>query len=55
MITTIVQLLIAFPKLGKLFLEVRREYIKEISKRRHNKHSDLIDEWVRDPKGESDS
>ena len=53
MITTIVQLLIAFPKLGRLFLDVRKEYVKEIKNRRHSHHSDVIDEWVRDGKGES--
>lgn len=52
MISTIVQLLIAFPKIGALFLEVRREYIKELHKRRHNKHDTLIDEWVRDGEDE---
>lgn len=50
MITLIVQLLIAFPKMGELLLAVRREYVTELSKRRRNKHSTLIDEWVRDPK-----
>lgn len=55
MITTIVQLLIAFPKLGALFLKIRTEYVKELATRRHNEHSTRINEWVRDTKGKQDS
>jgi hypothetical protein len=54
-ISLIVQLLIAFPKIGSLFLKIRTEYVKELSTRRHNQHSQLIDEWVRDDEGEQDT
>lgn len=47
MITVIVQLLIAFPKLGRLFFAIRNAYEKEIFSRRHNKHTTDIDDWVR--------
>tara|TARA_X000000950_G_C13645952_1_gene549580 strand:- start:362 stop:562 length:201 start_codon:yes stop_codon:yes gene_type:complete len=46
-ITVIVQLLLAFPKLGRLFFAIKNEYEKEIRSRRHNKHTDDIDDWVR--------
>lgn len=55
MISTIVQLLIAFPKIGALFLKVRTAYVKELATRRHNKHDDLIKQWVRNPKEEQDT
>ena len=55
MITTIVQLLIAFPKIGKLFLKIRSEYVKEIANRRHAEHRTRIDEWVRDVETKQDS
>ena len=55
MISLIVQLLITFPKLGKMFLKIRRQYGLEIAKRRYNIHSDLIDEWVRNSDKKSDS
>ncbi len=55
MISTIVQLLIAFPKIGAMFLKIRTEYVKELATRRHNKHSARINEWVRDTKREQDS
>ena len=55
MITTIVQLLIAFPKIGAIFLKIRSEYVKEIAKRRHAEHLTRIDEWVRDTETKQDS
>ena len=55
MITLVVQLLIAFPKLGRLFLDIKREYVKELVNRRQSKHSDLINDWMRDTEGEQDS
>ncbi len=55
MITLVVQLLIAFPKLGRLFLDIKREYVKELVNRRQSEHSDIINDWMRDAKGEQDS
>ena len=55
MITLIVQLLIAFPKIGAMFLKVRTKYVKELATRRHNEHSTRINEWVRDTKRKQDS
>ena len=55
MISTLVQLLIAFPKLGELLMDIRYEYVKELNKRRYNKHATRIDDWVRNDKEESDS
>ena len=51
MITLVVQLLIAFPKLGRLFLDIKREYVKELVNRRQSEHSDLINDWMRDSQG----
>ena len=48
MIFSIVKLLLAFPKLGRLFFKIHSEYKKEISTSRLAKHRDLIDDWVRD-------
>lgn len=55
MISLIVQLLIAFPKMGALFLQLRTAYVKELASRRHTKHSARINEWVRDTKRKQDS
>ena len=55
MISLIVQLLIAFPKIGALLLKLKREYVKELVTRRDNEHRNLINEWVRDAKREQDS
>ena len=55
MISTIVQLLIAFPKIGAMFLKIRTEYVKELAARRHRKHSAHITEWVRDAERKQDS
>ena len=55
MISLIVQFLIAFPKIGAMVIKIRSEYVKELSNRRHRNHSDRIDEWLRGPKGKSDS
>jgi len=55
MISLIVQLLIAFPKIGALLLKLKREYVKEIVTRRDNEHRKHIAEWVRDAKREQDS
>ena len=55
MISVIVQLLIAFPKIGAMFLKVRTAYVKELATRRYNKHDDLIEQWVRNPKAEQDT
>jgi hypothetical protein len=55
MISLIVQLLIAFPKIGALLLKLKREYVKEIVTRRDNEHRNNIAEWVRDAKREQDS
>jgi hypothetical protein len=54
-ISLIVQLLIAFPKIGALLLKLKREYVKELVTRRDNEHRNLINEWVRDVKREQDS
>jgi hypothetical protein len=54
-ITTIVQLLIAFPKIGKMVLKIRSEYVKELANRRHAEHRTRVDEWVRDTEAEQDS
>jgi len=54
-ISLIVQLLIAFPKIGALLLKLKREYVKEIVTRRDNEHRNNIAEWVRDAKKEQDS
>jgi hypothetical protein len=55
MISVIVQLLIAFPKIGAMFLKVRTAYVKELATRRYNKHNADIQQWVRDPKAEQDT
>ena len=55
MISLIVQLLIAFPKIGALLLKLKREYVKELVTRRDNEHRNLINEWMRDPEGKQDS
>lgn len=55
MISVIVQLLIAFPKIGKLIVKIRYEYVKELATRRYNKHDDLIEQWVRNPKAKQDT
>ena len=55
MISVIVQLLIAFPKIGAMFLKVRTAYVKELATRRYNKHDDLIEQWVRNPKAKQDT
>ena len=55
MISLIVQLLIAFPKIGALLLKLKREYVKELVIRRDNEHRQRIDDWVRDAKREQDS
>jgi hypothetical protein len=54
-IALIVQLLIAFPKIGKLIVKIRREYVKEIANRRYNKHSFDIEQWVLDPERKQDT
>lgn len=48
MIGSIVRLLIAFPKLGRLFLDIRDEYTKELKARRYRRNRLLINRWVRD-------
>ena len=55
MISVIVQLLIAFPKIGAMFLKVRTAYVKELATRRYNKHDDLIEQWVRNPEAKQDT
>ena len=55
MISLIVQLLIAFPKIGALLFKLKREYVKELVIRRDNEHRQRIDDWVRDAKREQDS
>jgi hypothetical protein len=54
-ISLIVQLLIAFPKIGALLLKLKREYVKELVTRRDNEHRNLINEWVRDSEAKQDS
>ena len=54
MISIIVQLLIAFPKIGAMFLKIRTAYVKELTTRRYNKHSADIQRWVRDTEKEQD-
>jgi hypothetical protein len=54
-ISLIVQLLIAFPKIGALLLKLKREYVKELVTRRDNEHRNLINEWVRNPKAKQDT
>ena len=55
MISLVVQLLIAFPKIGALLLKLKREYVKELVTRRDNEHRNLINEWMRDAEGKQDS
>jgi hypothetical protein len=55
MISLIVQLLIAFPKIGALLLKLKREYVKELVTRRNNEHRNLINEWVCDSEAKQDS
>ena len=55
MISLIVQLLIAFPKIGSLLLKLKREYVKELVTRRDNEHRNLINEWVRDSEAKQNS
>lgn len=56
MISSIVKLLIAFPKLADLFFKVQESYVKKTKLKRHKRSHDLIDEWVRgDSKANKDS
>lgn len=55
MVSLIVQLLIAFPKIGALLLKLKREYVKELVTRRDNEHRTLINEWVRESEGKQNS
>ena len=55
MISVIVQLLIAFPKIGKLIVKIRYEYVKELANRRYNNHNSLIEQLVRNPKAKQDT
>ena len=55
MISTLVKLLLAFPRLGALFFKVHREYEKKLSTDRYIKHRDLIDNWVREPAPDKDT
>ena len=55
MISVIVQLLIAFPKIGKLIVKIRYEYVKELANRRYNKHDDLIEQWVHNSKAKQNT
>lgn len=55
MISLIVQLLIAFPKAGSVFLKIRNQYAKELATKRHREHRARINEWMRDAKRKSDS
>ncbi len=47
MISSIVKLLIAFPKLADLFFKVQESYVKKTKLERHKRNHDLIDGWVR--------
>lgn len=55
MIATIVKLLIAFPKLGRLFLSIRDEYTKELADRRYARNNQRINRWVHNSQAKSDS
>jgi hypothetical protein len=55
MIATIVRLLIAFPKLGRLFLSIRDEYTEELNNRRLTRHRLLINKWVHDSPAKPDT
>lgn len=55
MISTIVQLLLMFPKLGAFFFKIRTEYVKELANRRHIEHRSRINEWVRDNETQQDT
>ena len=55
MIATIVRLLIAFPKLGRLFLSIRDEYTEELNNRRLTRHRLLINKWVHDSPSKPDT
>lgn len=48
MIHSIVRLLIAFPQLGKLFLQVKDEYTKVLAQRRAESNRERINRWVHD-------
>lgn len=52
MISVIVQLLLAFPKIGSIFLKIRTAYVKELTNRRYIKHNGSINQWVCDDKTE---
>ena len=47
MISSIVKLLIAYPKLADLFFKVQESYVKKTKLERHKRNHDLIDGWVR--------
>ena len=49
MISTIVKLLLAFPRLGALFFKVHKEYEKKLSTDRYIEHRNRINDWVREP------
>jgi len=54
-IGTIVRLLIAFPKLGRLFIDIRNEYTKELDKRRYARNRILINRWLHDAPAKPDT
>lgn len=55
MIKSIVRLLIAFPKLGRLFLSIRDEYTTELKNRRHTRNRLFINRWVHDDSPKPDT
>ena len=54
MVSLIAQLIIAIPRLSKLFLDVRCEYFKQVRIKQFNRNNAHIDEWVRKPKNKQD-
>jgi len=47
MVPSIVKLLLAFPGLIKLFLQIRDELDAQIATDKHDRNRDLIREWMR--------
>mgnify|MGYP001184499896 FL=1 len=55
MISTIVKLLLAFPRLGALFFKVHKEYEKKLSTDRYIEHRNRINDWMREPSSDKDT
>jgi hypothetical protein len=47
MVTSLVKLLLAFPGLFKIFIQIREEIEKQVATDQHQRNRDLIAQWMR--------